>query len=77
MGTSSLTPNLDIRSLAQPQLLLKLGRRRLRDLQSRGPRNPLRRYPPDTTWFAPDWNPGLQFSPERFPHPEKKMAALL
>ncbi len=31
----------------------------------------------DTAWFKEDWNPDLQFSTERFPDPEKKMAALL
>ena len=30
----------------------------------------------DTSWFKEDWNPDLLFSEERFPHPEKKMAAL-
>lgn len=31
----------------------------------------------DTAWFKEDWNPDFLFSEERFPEPEKKMAALL
>jgi alpha-D-xyloside xylohydrolase len=31
----------------------------------------------DTAWFAEDWNPDLEFSRERFPDHEAKMAALL
>jgi hypothetical protein len=31
----------------------------------------------DTAWFEEDWNPDFLFSEERFPEPEKKMAALL
>ena len=30
----------------------------------------------DTAWFSEDWNCDLKFSPERFPEPEKHLAAL-